>query len=392
MAWPFLIIVAISLTPSPAAAQSIAAGLFKLLTDQTPPPPGYVRDSVAAESTFRTVAGLFTVDLMSLPVATSAGGFAYRFNPTFGTVERISDSFGPFFTERALRSGEGRLSVGFAVQHAGFSSLQGADITGGTFPTNTARFIDQLQPFSVDTLSLTLEADTLTGFASYGVTDRFDVGIVAPVTRLRFSGRRSNTFFGETSLQSVQSGSATGLGDVTLNARYQLLGTGASGVAAGVDLRLPTGREEDLLGAGETAWRVFGAGSWERGIVALHANGGVGIGGVSDERFVAAAATVATGLRISLVGELMFRHISELTSVADVYQAHPVVEGVETMRWLPAETGANTAFLVEPGWQLAVQCPFADPADGRWPAGAIHAVDVLRVRTWVLTRGESERK
>ena len=42
----------------------------------------------------------------------------------------------------------------------------------------------------------------------------------------------------------------------------------------------------------------------------------------------------------------MGRRLDELHRVADVYEPHPVVAGVETMRWLPADGGVNTAFLV----------------------------------------------
>ena len=329
-----------------AGAQSIGAGLSALLTDQTPAPEGYVRDMAAAEATFRTVAGLFQVELSSVPVASSSGGFVYRFNPSFGTVERASDSFGPFFAERVLRNGKGHLSVGMAYQVAKFTSLQGADLGTGTFPTNTARFAGQLLPFSVDTLSLTLEESTWTAFGSYGLTNRLDVGASAPFTRLRFSGRRVNSFLGQSTLQSQRSGSATGIGDVGLNARYRLTGTTGTGVAVGTDLRLPSGREEDLLGAGRRTWRVLGIGSWEHGMFAVHGNGGFALGGVSDEQFWAGAATFAPTLRVSMVAEYMGRRLSELNRVADVYEPHPVLAGIETMRWLPVGGGVHTAFLV----------------------------------------------
>ena len=331
----------------PAQAQSVAAGLGSLLTDhQSPPPQGYVPDSAAALATFQTVAGLFQVELTSLPVVSSSGGFVYRFNPAFGTVERASDSFGPFFSERALRNGRGHLSVSLAYDYANFTTLQGADLKPGTFPTNNARFADAVQPFSVDTLSLRLEKETFTGFASYGVTDELDVGVVVPVTRLRFSGRRVNTFFEDSTLQSQQSGSTTGLGDVAVNARYRLMGTRGAGLAAGIDARFPTGRDEDLLGAGKMTWRFTGIASWERGPIAVHANAGAGLGGVSDEQFWAGAVTVALSPRLSVVGELLGRRLDDLYKVADVYGPHPVLAGVETMRWLPADAGIHTAFLV----------------------------------------------
>ena len=60
--------------PPTARAQSIAAGLSTLLTEQTPPPAGYVRDRAAAEATFGTVADLFTIQLTSIPVASHPAG------------------------------------------------------------------------------------------------------------------------------------------------------------------------------------------------------------------------------------------------------------------------------------------------------------------------------
>ena len=329
-----------------ARAQSVAAQLSSLLTEQTASPPGgYVRDRAAAEATFGTVAGLFTIELTSMPVASSSGGFVYRFSPTLGTVDRASDSFGPLFTERTLRNGRGQLSVGLTYQFADFKTLQGADLIAGTFPTNTARFANQLQPFSIDTLALELDVRTVTGFVSYGLTDRLDVGVVAPITRLHFSGRRVNTFEGVSTLQSSQSHSATGLGDLLVNARYRLTGDAGTGVALGSDLRLPTGREEDLLGAGKTGWRLLGIGSWERAPMAADVNAGFSVGGVTREVFWAGAVTLAATPRLSLVGELMGRRFSDLTRVADVYQPHPVRADVETMRWLPTGSGLQTVYL-----------------------------------------------
>jgi hypothetical protein len=328
------------------AQASVAAGVSALLTEQTPPPAGYVRDLDAARATFGTVAGLFAIELTSLPVASSSGGFVYRFSPTLGTVERASDSFGPLFTERALRNGRRQLSFGLTYQFATFKTLQGADLTAGTFPTNAARFANALQPFSVDTLSLDLEVRTTTVFGSYGATDRLDVGVVVPFSHLQFAGQRTNTFQGTSTLQSSRSGGASGLGDVAVTGRYRLTGDTATGIAVGSDLRLPTGSAEDLLGAGKTAWRLMGIGSWERQYLAVDVNGGFALGGVSREAFWAGALTVTAHPRVSLIGELIGRRFSNLTSVEDVYQPHPVLAGVETMRWLPTGGGLHNAYLV----------------------------------------------
>jgi hypothetical protein len=202
------------------------------------------------------------------------------------------------------------------------------------------------QPFSVDTLDLEMESRTTTPFASYGVTDRLAVGVTVPISTVRFSGRRDRTVNGQTALQSSQSGSATGLGDLTVNTRYMLLGTGLRGASVGADIRFPTGRAEDLLGAGEATGRFLGIGTWEEGHLAVNVNGGFGVGGLSREVFWGAATTLAPTPRVTIVGEVMGRWLAELSRVSDVYQPHPLLPGVETMRWLSLDPGIHTTFMV----------------------------------------------
>ena len=50
----------------------------------------------------------------------------------------------------------------------------------------------------------------------------------------------------------------------------------------------------------------------------------------------------------------MGRYVSELGHVRDVYQPHPVLQGVETMRWLPGDRGIHTLFVVTGAkWNVA---------------------------------------
>ena len=331
--------------PSMLGAQSLSSRLSAVLTEQQPSSV-YVPDVSAAEATRDTVAKLFGVELTNLPTASSSGGFVYRLNPSLGVVSRSSDGFGPFFTERVLRNGEGQFSAGFSYQAARFSSLQGADLTAGTFPTNAARNVGTVQPFAVDQLQLDLESQSATIFTSYGVTDRLAVGASVPFIHVRMNGSRVRTENGVVVPQSRQSGSAAGFGDVALNARYLVAGDGLRGVSVGADLRLPTGREADLLGSGKTAGRFIALGSWEEGRLGVNVNGGYGVGGVSREVSWGMATTFAAGPRVTVVGEVLGRRLSELSYVQDVYEPHPLLAGVETMRWLTADRGFNTVLLV----------------------------------------------
>ncbi len=67
---------------------------------------------------------------------------------------------------------------------------------------------------------------------------------------------------------------------------------------------------------------------------------------MSREQFWSGAVGVSAGLRVTLVGELLGRRLTSLHRVVDVYQPHPVLAGVETMRWLPEPTGVSITYLV----------------------------------------------
>ena len=138
-------------------------------------------DPAAAVATLTTVAGLFSIELTNIPVTASAGGFVYQFRRDLGLYERASNEFGRFFTERTGRNGRGQTSIGFGYQTTNFESLQGVDLTVGTFPANAARNTGVVDPFSVDQLQLEIGAQTITPFVSYGITDRAAVGVVVPI-------------------------------------------------------------------------------------------------------------------------------------------------------------------------------------------------------------------
>lgn len=340
--WLFL--VALSASP-PARAQGLSTQLSALLTEQVPT-SSLIPDVTAASTTSDTVTRLFSIELSNVPIASSSGGFVYRLNPSLGLFERASDSFGPFFTERILRNGRGQLAVGLSFQYANFSSMQGTDLAAGAFVTNAARVAGGSQPFSVDALALELDTRTTTVFSSYGVSDQWSVGVAVPVTRVRFSGTRIRHENGISTLQSRQAGSSTGLGDVTANTRYLVAGSAGSGVSIGSDVRLPTGREDDLLGSGSAALRVLGVASYEDGRLSANVNGGVGVGGASRELFWSMATTFVPTGRVTVVAELLGRRLTALHALDDVYQSHPLMPGVETMRWLTGERGVTTALLV----------------------------------------------
>src|SRR6476469_8173647 len=95
---------------APAAAQSVSDVLTFLLTNQSVQTGSVDRDRVAAQATRDTISRALLANLATLPVPTSPGAFALRLNPELGTVERVSQTFGPSFVDRAQTPGRGQAS------------------------------------------------------------------------------------------------------------------------------------------------------------------------------------------------------------------------------------------------------------------------------------------
>src|SRR3982750_2715037 len=85
--------------PASSYAQNQSANevLSFLLTTQSLPTGDFVKDKQAAAATRDTLARALLVELSAVPLTTSSGGFNYRFNPSLGTLERVTRGFGPFF-------------------------------------------------------------------------------------------------------------------------------------------------------------------------------------------------------------------------------------------------------------------------------------------------------
>jgi hypothetical protein len=339
---------------TPASAQSVSDVLTFLLTNQSVQTGSAARDRSAAQATSDTISRALLANLATLPVPTSSGAFTYRLNPELGTMERTSESFGPFFVQRAQSAGGGQASFGLTFQHLRFGSLDGRTLRDGSLVTTANQFTDEQAPFDVDQLRLDIDASIATLSGTVGVTDRVEVGFAAPMVSLRVDGSRINTYRGNAFTQATASAHAVGLADLVLRTKYTLYEETGSGVAAAVDVRLPTGRERDLLGAGSTSLKLSGIGSIESGRFSTHANAGISVGGLARELSYDGAVAMAATSRVTVIGELLGRWIDSPGHIVPVSAPDPSLAGVETTRLLPGASNLNMVTLV-PGfkWNLS---------------------------------------
>jgi hypothetical protein len=262
----------------------------------------------ASTTTFAQTAGLLnkniSYQLSSFPLGSSSGGFTFTLDPALGTLNRTTDSFGPLFAERALTSGRGKLTLGSSYVHSTYDRFEGKELDGGDIHTT-------LQHVDIPTLNshfegdlidaafrLNLKTDTFALFANYGVTDRLDVGVVVPLQRVELDAQIDLTIlniatsgdpvashlFANGTLHDtrVDGGDASGIGDVVLRGKLGLAQGDWGGVAAGVDVRLPTGDAADLLGTGSTQVKGFLIVSGGKSRFSPHLNLGYTFTGESD--------------------------------------------------------------------------------------------------------------
>ncbi len=378
-----LVPVPVSAQATPGTLPTASDVLTFLLTNQAVVTDDQVRDRSAALSTRDALVNAVAVALAGLPLASSSGGFAYRFNPELGTLERVSDSFGPAFVERALAAPRGRVSVGVSFQSIPFDLLEGMRLDEGVVMISN-RFRDETSAFDVESLVLDMRVTSLAVTASAGLGGGVEIGVAAPFVRLEMSGERTNVYRGQQFRQASGEVTASGIGDVALRAKYQALRFGSSGVGIAADLRLPTGREEDLLGAGSTTLRLMGIASFEQGALAAHANGWVGLGGASQGWGGAGAVSVAAGPRMTISTELMIDRFDNLHGLEPQVSRHPSIADVETTR-LAARSTAGTRSLAVAGIKWNVHGPWLVGAQVIWPmterglsAGAAPVVAIER--------------
>jgi hypothetical protein len=343
---------AIAVTPAITSAQTAPSSasfsdvLSFLLTNRAVQTDDFVRDAEAAAATRDTVTKLLAAEISTLPPSLSSVGFSYRFNESIGTLVRTSESFGPFFTERSLTAGRGQGTLGVNLRLANYIRLDGRDLRNGEFLTTANQFRDEAQPFDEERLTLEINSRVVTFTGTFGLTDRLDVSAAVPYVSLSMTGSRVNTYRGTPRPQAAADASTTGFGDIAFRAKYAVVNSPAGGLSLAGEIRLPTGREEDLLGAGKTGYAALIIASTERGTLGVEGNLSLIGGGLSSEIAYRGAVCVAASDRLTLVGEVLGRRFGDVGRIVEVRAPHPSYGGVDTIRLLSEDSSLSTAAVV----------------------------------------------
>jgi hypothetical protein len=224
--------------------------------------------------------GLIVSNISSFPLSATTPGVSFDFSG--GQLVTVQEGAGPIFADRATTIGKGRFNVGFNATYLDMSRVRGVatDQMRFTFTHKDANGDGVLggsgeQATEADVIDVTmgtnLTAEIFAFYAAWGVTKNLDIGVAIPLISIHMYGTADATvnsytyasngsashFFGGTGTSPILETSvpyderATGIGDVVARLKYCFLRGSALDLGALVNVRFPTGNEEDFLGSGK---------------------------------------------------------------------------------------------------------------------------------------------
>jgi hypothetical protein len=298
-----LIVLVLIFTPASLAAQGLRTGMAEMFHFGTCGEPmcldvgtghgsHYIPASIdQSGQLIGFVANAVGTSISTVPLGGASGGATFTFEG--GLPVRTEVSSGPIFSDRAPTIGRGNLLIGSNISYFDFSTIRGTPLDRLSFAfthvnVGNPAYGDPL--FENDIIQVDMDLSVNVGvaalYATYGLTDRIDLGVAVPMVRTSVSGRSRAQIipFGETphsfeggqglTANAAWSGSASGLGDVLLRGKADLGAAGNAQLGLLADVRLPTGDWDDLLGSGKTSVRAMGIVSAAYGEFSPHLNAG----------------------------------------------------------------------------------------------------------------------
>jgi hypothetical protein len=243
--------------------------------------PGEQPHSAHFNSDFQSNFDKFTTaivgQLVTVPLPSPAAGFTYELDPSTGVFKRSTESFGPILAERAETVGAGRVSLGFAFQRFKFQTVEGLDLNQvpAVFTHDNAQLLGGRQDVITTLNSIDASVAQYTTYLTFGITDRFDISAAmkfasndltvrsdATIHRLGTTNPLTHFFRqndGEIGTERVfwAIGHAAGVADTTVRLKAALDRRPSRAISAGLDIRLPTGDQMNLLGTGTAGLAPF---------------------------------------------------------------------------------------------------------------------------------------
>ncbi len=207
-----------------------------------------------------------------LPLASASAGTVVLFK---AGAPVTYNNLGPILTDRAETVGKHKFFLGFTASQFVFTDIDGTPLSALPFtyfrtattpptPTNPGgTFVSNI--YTTETTNLRFRINQFIGVATLGLTDRFDISVIVPSERISLGDTTSKitnyvvdannvNVLKYTTPDSYTPGTASGVGDVTVNLKSEIWRGERAALSAAGNVRIPTGDQLNLLGSG--AWGI----------------------------------------------------------------------------------------------------------------------------------------
>lgn len=198
-----------------------------------------------------------------LPLASPASGVIYTNDPKLNIPIPSNATLGPILTQRAETIGYHKFFIAFTYQYFSFNVIDGVSLS------NLPIFLPLANGTAVSATNnrLDLRANQYTVYFTFGLTSRMDVSVAVPFLSVSEQFTTSGYEYNLANITSpvtpivnftqVGSQTASGIGDMTLAAKYWLWRPEHGGLTVGAELRTPSGDAENFLGSGTIGFRPY---------------------------------------------------------------------------------------------------------------------------------------
>ncbi|HEY5329700.1 MAG TPA: hypothetical protein VIJ79_07445 [Acidobacteriaceae bacterium] len=265
-----MILISVGCFACVAAKAQVDCSATTNLICQVPFVSGATQNSILGKAAAEQQASIFNgpigAQLSQLPLSTSAPGFI-----TLGGAPY--KNLGSILIDRPDTVGLGKFVVASSIQQFNFNHLDGIPI--GNIPfvyTTSTGALDFPTQIVSQIESVRLKVNQYVVLATYGIGKKTDLTVIVPFSHVSIAAQTLNqtTYFitpqntlgfSQVFQPNYVPGTASGVGDVTVNVKQQVWSGGGSkrgSMAVGGAMRFETGDALNYLGSGAYGFNLYG--------------------------------------------------------------------------------------------------------------------------------------
>jgi hypothetical protein len=298
-----------------------------------------------------------SAEVGGFPFSSTVGGFSFAFDPSIGDFVSTTKTLGPLIAELPTTSGKGRLNLNLSYTYLSYEEFSGRSLDNfkvtALHQTNVVGFPDVHEQFENDVVEIEMDLDIRTQIvafsATYGLFERLDLGVLLPYSHVSLDVRTlasvvqapEKTLFpgihsfsgGAESSTDQASRSASGVGDIIIRGKYNLLKGDGLNLATAALFQLGTADREEFLGSGNSVIRPFLIASKTLfGTLTPHVNVGYEFNLDRDSRsaFEYTVGFDAGSSKLTFAGEILGSHESDGDGIGD-----DIVDTAWGLKWNP---------------------------------------------------------